>query len=136
MDPVGAHQFWGFSPALDLQQVARTVMGASWPPPSSPSTTTTTTTTDAGAASAAPAPPASVGAAAAQDNTLRILLLMPGDIRHMVKSIAQRYRHSSRPLHVRSSEGPRAEFPPLTTPPLTLPCPPSPAAVLRVRQAH
>jgi hypothetical protein len=133
MDPVGAHQFWGFSPALDLQQVSRTVMGASWPPPSSSSpaspsstTTTTTTTTDAGAASAAPAPPASVGAAAAQDNTLRILLLMPGDIRHVVKSIAQRYRHSSRPLHVRSSEGgPRAEFPP-SHPSLTPPCPPSP----------
>jgi len=67
MDPIGAHHFWGFSPALDLQQIHRTVMGPSQP--------------------------------AAQAEPLNILLLQPGDPRSIMKTIAQRLRHTGRPLH-------------------------------------
>jgi len=71
MDPIGVHHFWGFSPALDIQQLYRTVFGAS--------------------------------SAECDDaaTPLNILLLSPGDPRSIIKTIAQRFRHSSRPLHVR-----------------------------------
>lgn len=68
MDPIGIHHFWGFSPALDLQQVARTVFGAD---------------------------------ALDGDAPLNVLLVSPGDPRSVLKTIAQRFRHSTRPLHVR-----------------------------------
>ena len=104
MDPVGVHSFWGFSPALDLQQLYRTAFGAaSWD-------------------DAAP---------------LNILLVQPGDPRSVIKTIAQRFRHSPRPLHVRGSAArARAAAPsvsraaprgPLTAP---LPLPPAPPTVL------
>lgn len=32
---------------------------------------------------------------------LNILLIQPGDPRHVLKTIASRFRHSKRPLHVR-----------------------------------
>lgn len=46
----------------------------------------------------APAP--GPAASSTPDNAINILLLSPGDPRHILKTIAQRYRHSSRPLHV------------------------------------
>ena len=71
MEPIGVHSFWGFSPAVDLQQLYRTAFGsASW---------------------------GSDGAA----EPLAILLVQPGDPRSVLKTIAQRFRHSGRPLHVR-----------------------------------
>jgi dynein assembly factor 3 len=78
MEPIGAHQFWGYSPALDVQQVHSTVFGA-----------------HANEADDASTP-------------LNILLVNAGDARHVLKTIAQRFRHSVRPLHFyvyeRSSE--------------------------------
>ena len=71
MEPIGSHHFHGFSPALDLQQVSRTALGAVFP---------------------------------AGEGPLRILLLQPGDPRSILKTIAQRFRHSTRPLHVRPRE--------------------------------
>jgi len=69
MEPIGVHSFWGFSPAVDLQQLYRTAFGsASWSDASAP---------------------------------LNILLVQPGDPRSVLKTIAQRFRHSGRPLHVR-----------------------------------
>lgn len=70
MDPIGAHHYWGFSPAEDYQQLYRTVMGAS------PTT-----------------------AADSERSPLNILLLQPGDPRSILKTIAQRSRHADRPLH-------------------------------------
>lgn len=76
MEPIGVHSFWGFSPAVDLQQLYRTAFGsASWD-----SSTSTS------------------GAAA----PLAILLVQPSDPRSVIKTIAQRFRHSARPLHVRA----------------------------------
>jgi hypothetical protein len=68
MDAVGTHQFWGFSPAVDIQQIHRTVWGAN-----------------------------------DSDEALNILLVQPGDPRHVLKTIAGRFRHSTRPLHVSSN---------------------------------
>lgn len=70
MDPIGAHHYWGFSPAQDYQQLHRTVMGTS--APTSPDD---------------------------ERSPLNILLLQPGDPRSILKTIAQRSRHSDRPLH-------------------------------------
>jgi hypothetical protein len=108
MDPIGAHSFWGFSPALDLQQLARTVFGAAWPPPRlvQPPAPPTTPVDEVEAAlkkqvgeEAPHAKPAPVPAPI-EDHAINILLLMPADPRHVIKTISQRYRHSSRPLHV------------------------------------
>jgi len=109
MDPVGAHQFWGFSPALDLQQISRTVFGSAWPPPNitSSSTTSSTSLTDSTLPSSSSTTTSTTTSASTAttttttvDNTLQILLLMPGDPRHIIKTIAQRYRNSTRPIHV------------------------------------
>ena len=78
MDPTGSHNFHGISPSFDAQQIYRTVFGASSSPPSSSSSTL-------------------------KQQPLNILLVQPGDIRHVIKTVAQRLRHSSassaRPLH-------------------------------------
>jgi len=78
MDAIGVHSFWGFSPALDLQQVHRTVFGAPLPP---------------GMAGGGDVPGAPLA-------PLRVLCVSPGDIRHVLKTVAQRRRHSDRPVHV------------------------------------
>ena len=76
MEPIGVHSFWGFSPAVDLQQLYRTAFGSgAW----------------GSDGAAAPAEP------------LSILLVQPGDPRSVLKTIAQRFRHSARPLHVRGA---------------------------------
>lgn len=69
MEPWGIHHFWGFSPALDLQQIYRTVYGSEI-------------------------------ADKDEDAPINMLLIEPGDPRHIIKTIAQRFRHSERPLHV------------------------------------
>jgi dynein assembly factor 3 len=69
MEPIGAHQFWGYSPALDVQQVHSTVFGGH------------------------------ADEAADTSTPLNILLVNAGDARHVLKTIAQRFRHSVRPLH-------------------------------------
>ena len=78
MDPTGSHNFHGISPSFDAQQIYRTTFGAS---SSSPTSTSSSTSS----------------------NPLNILLVQPGDIRHVIKTVAQRLRHSSaasaRPLH-------------------------------------
>ena len=67
MEPLGVHSFWGFSPAVDFQQLYRTAYGSSSWDATSP---------------------------------LNILLVQPGDPRSVLKTIAQRFRSSTRPLHV------------------------------------
>ena len=103
MDALGVHHFWGFSPALDLQQVARTVFGAAFPPLSAAAPTAAPRSLPAGL------PPAAEQAAASSapprtgeeaEEPLVILLVQPGDPRSILKTIAQRFRHSARPLHV------------------------------------
>lgn len=78
MDPTGSHNFHGISPSFDAQQIYRTVFGASSSPSSSSSSSL-------------------------KQQPLNILLVQPGDIRHVIKTVAQRLRHSSassaRPLH-------------------------------------
>ena len=76
MDPIGVHHFYGFSPALDIQQIGRTIFGAS-----------------CAAGSAA-------GVDGSDTSPLNILLVQPGDVRSVLKTIAQRFRHCRRPLHV------------------------------------
>ena len=70
MDPIGVHHLWGFTPALDLQEVYRAV--------------------------------APTGEKGDTNAPLNILLAQTGDIRHVLKTIAQRRRHGQRPIHVRS----------------------------------
>jgi len=76
MDPTGSHNFNGISPSFDAQQIYRTTFGAFSSSSSSSSSTS---------------------------KPLNILLVQPGDIRHVIKTVAQRLRHSSaasaRPLH-------------------------------------
>jgi hypothetical protein len=80
MDPIGVHHFYGFSPALDIQQLGRTIFGASCA---------------AGSASSG------VNDVSGLDTSpLNILLVQPGDVRSVLKTIAQRFRHCRRPLHV------------------------------------
>lgn len=72
MQGTGVHHFWGFTPALDCQEVYRTVNGCD---------------SEEG------------------DKPLCILLLDVGDIRHVLKTVAQRRRHSKQPLKVRAPAG-------------------------------
>jgi dynein assembly factor 3 len=59
----------------------------------------------AAAAAAAATQTASAAAAAASLEPLRLLLVEPGDVRHVLKTIAQRQRHApQRPLHFTISE--------------------------------
>ncbi len=91
MDAVGSHAFWGFSPALDLLEITRTALGHALP------------LAKRGIGSATPGlvPDSSVGGPAA-DDPVRVLLLQPGDARHVLKTVAQRrLRADTVPLHVR-----------------------------------
>jgi dynein assembly factor 3 len=88
MEPSGAHQFWGFSPALDLQQIVRTVLGPD-------DELAVTCGSGLKPIRASDIPPATL----AEQPPLNILLVQPGDPRHIIKTISQRHRHSSRPLH-------------------------------------
>jgi hypothetical protein len=113
MDAIGAHHFWGFSPALDLQQLVRTVYGAGFLADAAASTAATSS--GRYPASGGPAPEGgahanasgheAIGAGTREQEPLCILLLQPGDPRHIIKTIAQRYRHETRPLHVRAVSG-------------------------------
>lgn len=92
MDAIGAHQFWGFSPALDFQQIVRSVFGSDF---------IAETAHSDGASK-----PASRDSGAAKPKPLCFLLLQPGDPRHIIKTIAQRHRHSGRALHFYLYENP------------------------------
>lgn len=70
-EAVGAHQYWSFSPAFDAQELHRKALPASSHDDSSSS------------------------------EPLRVLLVMPGDVNTIIKTVAQRFRHSKRPIHVR-----------------------------------
>jgi hypothetical protein len=72
----GVHHFWGFSPALDVQEVytaAMTQFDALYKLESAES-----------------------------EEPLRVLLVMPGDPRSVLKTLCQRLRHVRRPVHVRT----------------------------------
>ena len=77
---VGVHQMWGLSSAFDcLDLMAPLFQGDE---------------DDGG----------TVGAADAGTRPISVLLLQPADIRHVLKTIAQRRRHGDhgkRPIHVR-----------------------------------
>jgi hypothetical protein len=72
-DGVGVHHFWGFSPAVDLVQLHDRALEVG-------------STSKAGSESS--------------DAPLCVLLVMPGDPRSLIKTIAQRMRHTRRALHV------------------------------------
>jgi hypothetical protein len=72
----GVHNFWGFSPALDLQEVHASSLQQFY-------------------ASRGSTPDADVTA------PLNVLLLAPADPRSVIKTICQRFRHTMRPIHVR-----------------------------------
>ena len=75
MDAVGVHQYWGFTPALNDEELWRKVV-----------------------------PPAD---AANDSKPLNVLLAQPGDIRHILKTIAERARDGGkRPINV-SVPGPQ-----------------------------
>ena len=79
LNGVGVHQMWGLSSAFDCLEVGAPVLG-------------TDTTSDG-----SPAP------AAGDNEPIRVLLVQPADIRHVLKTVAQRRRHAygNRPIHVR-----------------------------------
>lgn len=80
MNGHGVHHFWGFSPPLDAQEVYTRAISKYCEQFKRPD-----------------------GLDADTREPLRILLLMPSDPRSVLKTIAQRLRHSNRPLHVRPS---------------------------------
>ena len=94
MDGLGFHHMWGTSPAVDLNELAdklqlRNRGGAGASAAASATATSTATATTAGSNDA-------------DDDTapLNILLIKPGDIRSILKTVTQRHRlKSRRPLH-------------------------------------
>ena len=78
MNGHGVHHFWGFSPALDAQEVYNAAFGKYCEQFTRPS-----------------------GLAGGPEEPLRVLLVMPADPRSVLKTLSQRLRHSTRPVHVR-----------------------------------
>lgn len=86
MEPTGAHSYWGFSPAVDLLQVHASALGhtcaaiaAAHASRDSSDTKLASSLSEASETSQRP---------------FCALLLSPGDARHVLKTIAQRRRHS------------------------------------------
>ncbi len=75
-DGVGVHHFWGFSPALDLQEVHDNALREF----------------QKQVGDAAPTPE--------EEPPLSVLLVMPGDPRSIIKTICQRLRHKRRRIEV------------------------------------
>ncbi len=75
----GVHHFWGFSSALDAQEIYNASLK--------------TGDASGGLVSSEIAEP--------DMRPLRVLLLAPSDPRSVLKTISQRFRHGERPVHVR-----------------------------------
>ena len=82
---VGVHQMWGLSPAIDCLEQLRVIHGSNSAGDGASKSDETN--------------------ADSTDEPINVLLLQPGDVRHVLKTIAQRraHKYGSRPIHVRVS---------------------------------
>lgn len=81
---VGVHQMWGLSPAIDCLEQLRVIHGSNSAGDGASKSDETN--------------------ADSTDEPINVLLLQPGDVRHVLKTIAQRraHKYGSRPIHVRA----------------------------------
>lgn len=85
IESLGVHHFWGFTPAIDLQDIFSSL------DQKLPSVSASHTKEDESKSrSEEPRP---------ELEPIKVLLCNTGDIRHILKTVAQRRRHSLRPLH-------------------------------------
>ena len=87
---MGVHQMWGMTPAFDCVDVYDKALGIATLP----------TQTKGQKKKAKKKAEVLVNS----DEPINILLAQPGDIRHVLKTLAQRRRHKKRPVHFYISE--------------------------------